>query len=47
MPFLELTMPLNHEYMADEILPTATPFVLAPPGLIQPPNQCDGLCSER
>ena len=32
MPFLELTMPLNHEYMADEILPTATPFVLAPPG---------------
>ena len=32
MRFLELTMPLNHEYMADEIFPTATPFVLAPPG---------------
>lgn len=30
--FLELTMPLNHEYMPDEILPTATPFILAPTG---------------
>lgn len=29
---LELTMPLDHEYMPDEILPTATPFVLAPAG---------------
>ena len=32
MRFLELTMPLDHEYMADEIFPTATPFVLAPMG---------------
>ena len=30
MRFLELTMPLNHEHMADEIFPTATPFILAP-----------------
>jgi kynurenine formamidase len=29
---LELTMPLDHEYMPDEILPTATPFILAPAG---------------
>lgn len=29
---LELTMPLDYEYMPDEILPTATPFLLAPAG---------------
>ena len=32
MRFLELTMPLDHEYMPDEIFPTATPFILAPSG---------------
>ena len=32
MRFLELTMPLDHEYMADEIFPTATPFILSPEG---------------
>jgi kynurenine formamidase len=31
-PFVELTMPLNHEYMPDEILPTDTKFILAPTG---------------
>lgn len=30
--FLDLTMPLDYEYMPDEILPTATPFILAPSG---------------
>ena len=30
MRFLELTIPLDHEYMADEIFPNATPFILAP-----------------
>lgn len=30
--FVELTMPLNHEYMPDEILPTDTKFILAPTG---------------
>ena len=32
MQLLELTMPLNHEYMADEVFPTATPFIVAPGG---------------
>ncbi len=32
MRLLELTMPLNHEHMADEVLPTATPFIVAPGG---------------
>jgi len=30
MRFLELSMPLDHEYMPEEIFPTATPFILAP-----------------
>ena len=30
--FVELTMPLDHEYMPDDFLPTATKFVLAPTG---------------
>lgn len=29
MRFLELSMPLDYEYMPDEIFPTATPFVLS------------------
>ena len=32
MRLLELTMPLNHEHMADEVFPTATPFIVAPGG---------------
>ena len=32
MRLLELTMPLNHEHMADEVLPTSTPFIVAPGG---------------
>ena len=32
MQLLELTMPLNHEHMADEVFPTATPFIVAPGG---------------
>jgi kynurenine formamidase len=28
--FHELTLPLDYEYMPDEVFPTATPFVLAP-----------------
>ena len=32
MQYVELTMPLDHEYMPDEIFPTTTPFVLAPTG---------------
>lgn len=30
MNFLELTMPLNHQWMPDEVLPTAVKFFLAP-----------------
>lgn len=30
MRFLELTMPLDYEYMPDEVFPTATPFILSP-----------------
>ncbi len=32
MQLIELTMPLNHEHMADEVFPTATPFIVAPGG---------------
>ncbi len=32
MRLLELTMPLDHQWMPDEALPTATRFLLAPPG---------------
>jgi kynurenine formamidase len=32
MRLLELTMPLDHEHMADEVFPTATPFIVAPGG---------------
>ncbi len=32
MPFHELTMPLDHQWMPDELFPTATQFVLAPRG---------------
>ncbi len=32
MRLLELTMPLDHEWMPDEVFPTATQFVLAPRG---------------
>src|SRR2546423_638991 len=28
--FHELTLPLDHEYMPDEVFPTATSFVIAP-----------------
>src|SRR5574342_43142 len=30
MKFIELTMPLNHQWMPDEVLPTSVKFVLGP-----------------
>ena len=32
MQLLELTMPLDHQWMPDELFPTATRFMLAPRG---------------
>lgn len=32
MRVLDLTMPLNHQWMPDELFPTATQFMLAPRG---------------